>query len=237
MTNDEYLTWAEAEAGIRRHPVVPPPRDDTPVSRSWARSTFRCDPHNCERVCCTGWTGPRGIRMKVADLVRFRVAGLLDSVEGTFATDPADEPRLRSVNGHCVHYDTAQRRCTIWEYRPLICRTFPYALAWAAEDGSVGLTFVHGCSLTPAVPPAAPSEHAIQPRRYLAIHSVHPGRPARELRQYERSHLAACIESVNEHERTHRLIAERPALLAELGLETFAAGPRPAVAKPATPDR
>ena len=221
MTSDEYVRWAEARAGIPPHPVTPPHADGTSVEALWEKSAFRCNPHACEKVCCTGWIGRRGIRLKVADLIRFRAAGLLDSVEGVFALDPPDYPRLRAVDGHCVHYDVGQRRCTVWEHRPLICRTFPYALAWVTKGGSVGLTVEQGCSLTPAVPPTESSGHAVKPRRYLAVRSAQPTRPARELSPYERSHLAACIESLNEHERTNRLVTERPELLAELGLEAF----------------
>lgn len=92
MTSGEYVRWAEARAGIPPHPVTPPHADGTSVEALWEKSAFRCNPHACEKVCCTGWIGRRGIRLKVADLVRFRAAGLLDSVEGVFALDPLDHP-------------------------------------------------------------------------------------------------------------------------------------------------
>jgi hypothetical protein len=173
-------------------------------------------------VCCTGWPANRGIRLHVMDLVRLAAAGLLDSVEGCFDVEPPDWPRLRSVDGHCVHYDPASRRCTIWEHRPLICRTFPFAIAYTTPTGRIGFGFaVKGCSLTPAGP-ESPSSDLVHSTRVLTVRRPEPTIPARDLSPYERAHLDACVETLNEHERTWRLITEAPGLLDRLGLGAFA---------------
>jgi len=219
-TPDEYIRWVEARAGIPLHPVLAPVDDDRGLTRAWENGAFHCQPQRCAKVCCTGWPADAGIRLNLLDLVRFHAAGLLASVRGAFTPSSRDQPRMRSVDGHCVHYDPATRRCTIWEHRPTICRTFPFGIAYTVGTGHIEFGYAGGCSLTPGGRAALWDDPA-RPTRALTVRSAEPEERAGDLAPYERSHLEACVESVNELERTWRVVTEAPELVAELGLESF----------------
>jgi Fe-S-cluster containining protein len=218
-TPDAYVRWAETRAGVPAHPALAPVDDDRALTRFWPAGAFRCQSDRCAKVCCTGW--PEGIRLNLMDLVRLKAAGLLASVEGAFRVGSRDQPRMRSVDSHCVHYDPVARRCTIWEHRPTICRTYPFAIVHT-ETGRIELGFSRGCSLTPGGR-AALCDDPEQPARTLRIRSTEPPGRARELPVYERGHLEACVEAANEHERTWRLVTEAPELVGELGLSSYIA--------------
>lgn len=217
---DEYVRWAETRAGVPVHPALAPVDDDRRLARAWPDGAFRCDSHRCAKVCCTGWPEGHGIRVNLLDLVRLRAAGLLASVRGVFRVASGDQPRLRSVDGHCVHYDPAARRCTIWEHRPTICRTYPFAIAYTVGTGQIEFGFAGGCSLTPGGR-AALWEDPERPTTVLTVRGPEPAERAGDLSPYERSHLEACVEAANEQERTWRLVTEVPELVGELGLSSY----------------
>lgn len=217
---DEYVGWVEAHAGVPPHPALAPVDDDRALTRAWENGVFRCEPHRCAKVCCTGWAPDAGIRLNLMDLVRFRAAGLLASVRGAFRASSRDQPRMRAVDGHCVHYDPASRRCTIWEHRPTICRTFPFAIAYTVGTGHIEFGYAGGCSITPGGRAALWADPA-RPTRALTVRSAEPEERAGDLPAYERGHLEACVAAANEQERTWRVVTEAPQLLAELGLESY----------------
>ena len=43
--------------------------------------------------------------------------------------------RLRNLHGHCVFYDTENRRCKVYRFRPLGCRLYP--VVYDEEKGIV----------------------------------------------------------------------------------------------------
>jgi Fe-S-cluster containining protein len=223
ITPDEYVRWVETRAGIPAHPALAPVDDDRRLARAWGDGAFRCESHRCAKVCCTGWPADAGIRLNLLDLVRLHAAGLLASVRGAFTPSSRDQPRLRSVDGHCVHYDPAARRCTIWEHRPTICRTYPFAIAYTVDTGRIEFGYAGGCSLTPGGRAALWDDPA-RPPRALTVRGAEPDQRAADLPPYERSHLEACVEAANELERTWRVVADAPELIAELGLEGYLDG-------------
>jgi Fe-S-cluster containining protein len=218
-TSEEYVRWAEARADVPPHPVLEPVDDERRLRRVWRDGAFRCESHRCTKVCCTGWPTGEGIRLNLLDLVRLKAAGLLSSVRGAFRVAPRDQPRMRSVDGHCVHYDPAARRCTIWEHRPTICRTYPFAIAYT-DAGGIELGFSGGCSLTPTGR-AMLCEDPEQPTRVLRVRPAEPEERAGDLAPYERGHLEACVAAATEHERTCRLVTQRPDAVRELGLANY----------------
>lgn len=239
MTPEDYPRWAEERLGIAPQPIASL-QPDTPVARNDPAGAFRCDPFACQKVCCTGWPEGQGIRLTVMDLLRLDRAGFLDGTEGTFAppeaiakwrADPEHRPKpdgpcMRSVDGHCIHYDVETRRCGIWEHRPLICRTFPYAVDWVRTDGTVHVTFAGGCSLVqPAADqtPIARGENV--PRTYLAIARHHETIPLGGLNDYEREHVEAYVQSAEEQARTLDLVTGHPEALDTLGLSRFRSPP------------
>ncbi len=219
-TPDEYIRWVESRAGVPPHPALAPVDDERTVTRAWRDGVFRCQPHRCAKVCCTGWAADAGIRLNLLDLVRLRAAGLLASVRGAFRVSSRDQPRMRSVDGHCLHYDPAERRCTIWEHRPTICRTFPFGIAYTVGTGRIEFGYAAGCSITPGGRAALWADPA-RPTRALTVRSAEPEERAGDFPPYERGHLDACVEAANEQERTWHVVTEAPQLLAELGLEHF----------------
>jgi Fe-S-cluster containining protein len=220
ITPEQYTEWVESRSGVPPHPVLAPVDDHRAVTRAWKNGVFRCEPQRCVKVCCTGWPADAGIRLNLLDLVQLRAAGLLASVQGTFAVSSRDQPRMRSVGGHCVHYDPASRRCTIWEHRPTICRTFPFAIAYTVGSGHIEFGYAGGCSLTPGGRAALWADPA-RPTRALTVRSAEPKERAGKLPPYERSHLEACVVAANELERTWRLVTEHPAVLEDLGLAAY----------------
>jgi Fe-S-cluster containining protein len=219
ITPERYTEWVESRGGVPPHPILASVDDHRTVTRAWRNSAFRCQSERCTKVCCTGWPADEGIRLNLLDLVRLRAAGLLASARGAFRVASQDQPRMRSVDGHCVHYDPAARRCTIWEHRPTICRTYPFAIAYT-DAGRIELGFARGCSLTPGGR-AALWDDPDQPTRVLRVASVEPEEEAGGLPAYERSHLEACVAAANELERTWRVVTEAPQLISDLGLERY----------------
>lgn len=235
MTPENYLTWAAERAGITPQPIADS-APVTPVAPDPQTATFRCDPFACRKVCCTGWPEGRGPLLTVADLVALNAAGHLESAGGHFApaedvaawrAEPEDHeaperPYLRSVDDHCLHYDPETRRCGIWEHRPLICRTYPFAVDWVAEDGTVHLTFGEGCSrVTSTAHRVALARGERVPRPFIALKRSAPTTTLGALGDYVGGHLQACLESAEEQARTLDLVSTHPELLDELGLGRF----------------
>ncbi|MFX1534222.1 MAG: YkgJ family cysteine cluster protein [Promethearchaeota archaeon] len=48
---------------------------------------------------------------------------------------------LKQETGNCVFYDTKTERCLIYPYRPLSCRTFPFAFEYALETKKLHIIF------------------------------------------------------------------------------------------------
>jgi Fe-S-cluster containining protein len=120
-----------------------------PVEASTLRRTMEPglapDCAACPDRCCRGPTSR--VSLRLADLVRLQAAGLEHGIEVQKRPFTPEEiaraphlsglekdrayawfPALRQrEDGHCVFYGD-DGRCTIYEHRPMLCRSFPYQL-------------------------------------------------------------------------------------------------------------
>lgn len=250
MLQQEYLDWFRASVEEVPYATAPPLLDDTPVDVNWPLDTYRCDPFDCHDVCCRSWCIGEGIPLLVGDLVRLADGGLLNGVHGGFATsaevnafiaDPENVPSPRfprlgvAEASHCIHYDPKTHACGIYDHRPSLCRTFPYAAGYDAASQGILARFTGRCSRVPnlkapatlkliridnVAQPAelaqpasdeAPIPPEFQPRRV----------PLGELPAYDRRHIEACVARGDEQLRSLYLVARRPDLVEELGLGGF----------------
>ncbi|ADE37371.1 YkgJ family cysteine cluster protein [Methanohalophilus mahii] len=97
---------------------------------------FRCS--GCGR-CCTFSTGDNSVLLTYFDIGNLKKSGNIDTIEPTVAEENmflADTEgnvhtfgwRLkRKTNGECVFLGDAG--CTIYPFRPLLCRTYPFYIA------------------------------------------------------------------------------------------------------------
>jgi Fe-S-cluster containining protein len=119
------------------------------------KNTFpvpNCD--KCEKKCC-----PPRVVISLFDLARFMDKGLDDFAAGTFegfvklflSDDSGEDVKLshtymRPVDTDaedCVFLDE-ERKCSIYENRPIICRSYPVAIR-VAEDKSKVAIWMGGC--------------------------------------------------------------------------------------------
>ncbi len=94
---------------------------------------FSFDPiacENCDGYCCTGESGYTWVNMeevsKIADLMgqdidRF-VSLYLVRIGSRFCLK---EVKIKG-SFHCLFFDEKNRRCSIYDVRPIQCRTFPF---------------------------------------------------------------------------------------------------------------
>lgn len=110
-----------------------------------------CD--NCEEKCC-----PPRVVISLFDVARFIDDGLIERVAGKFegfidlflSDDGSDvdltRPHMFPIDREakdCVFLDE-DRKCSIYEYRPLICRSYPLAIRIDEDRNRLGL-WLGGC--------------------------------------------------------------------------------------------
>jgi Fe-S-cluster containining protein len=90
---------------------------------------------NCADRCCVHKGARMGILLSLQDIAHLADSGLEDLIVGTFTfrrregrilPDIRDMPRLAKKQGYCVFYDQEKGTCTGYEYRPTICRRYPF---------------------------------------------------------------------------------------------------------------
>ncbi|AER66417.1 protein of unknown function UPF0153 [Thermovirga lienii DSM 17291] len=96
------------------------------ISERWWSGGLRFSCLGCGR-CCRGepgcvWITPEEVK-KLAEFLSLTETKFLSKY--TYSVDGRVSLREKQ-NGECVFYDSDTNKCSIYEYRPLQCRLFPF---------------------------------------------------------------------------------------------------------------
>ncbi|GJL63676.1 MAG: hypothetical protein NPIRA04_23300 [Nitrospirales bacterium] len=109
----------------------------------------------CEDRCCVHKKRGEGILLSLRDIAALVDSGLGDFIikqftfkkkKGKVLPEIDQMPRLQSKDGNCIFYDEQSGLCTQYGLRPIICRRFPYEVAYNnTKSGEVPIVrFISG---------------------------------------------------------------------------------------------
>jgi Fe-S-cluster containining protein len=99
---------------------------------------------SCEDRCCIHKGKKEGILLSLRDVAQLVDSGFEDLIVGTFTfrrkkgriLDEIDEmPRLAKAQGNCIFYDPERGLCRGYDYRPTICRRYPFEVDYKKGSG------------------------------------------------------------------------------------------------------
>ena len=84
----------------------------------------------CEGKCCTGESGYVWLSQKemyeISDFLGINIEDFKIKYLRKIGYKYSLKERFVNDNFECIFFDTKEKNCSIYEYRPLQCRTFPF---------------------------------------------------------------------------------------------------------------